>query len=176
MWKMRNKFLVYLMLTLFVMLGGRCLASAQPFEKVPEKLQAALFIKVLAMSKEISGGDDISIHVVGSPAAAAEFRKAIGRKIGKSKLAEVSESDGIPLDRPVALYIGDKAQSEELIQYCRANQVLSMTGIPDLVPQGVTLGAGTSEDKLKVLLNGIASVEEKITWNPTLYKISKLYK
>ena len=155
--------------------SGISIASVQAFEQVPEKLQAALFVKVLGMSKEISNGEDISIHVVRSPGTAAELRKAIGRKIGKSKLVAVNEGDEMPVYQPDAIYIGDAEQLEEVIRYCRQNDVLSMTGIPELVENGVTLGVGMQGSKPRILLNVPASKAEQITWNPAIIKISKHY-
>jgi hypothetical protein len=151
-------------------------ARAESFAEVPEKLQAALFIKILTMSKEMNNGKELRIHVVNAPDVAAELRKAVGLKIGKSTLTEVNEGPDIPSDAPDALYIGNGADLDRMIQYTREKGILSMTGNPELVEKGVTLGVGVSENKPKILLNAAASQAENITWNPALFKISKIYK
>ncbi|MCP4692700.1 MAG: YfiR family protein [Desulfobacterales bacterium] len=171
-----QRYILLFILTLEVVAAPRSLAMAEPFAKVPEKLQAAILIKILAMSKEINNGEDISIHVVNAPDAAAELRKAVGRKIGKSTLVAVSEGPTAPLLHPSALYIGDKDNARELIRYCRENRVLSITGAPELVARGVTLGLGMAGDRPRILLNAAATNAENITWNPTLLKISKIYR
>ncbi len=171
-----QRYILLFILMLEVVVVPRSMAMAETFAKVPEKLQAAILIKILAMSKEISNGEEISIHVVDAPEAAAELRKAVGRKIGKSTLVAVSEGSVIPLLHPSALYIGDKDNVYELIRYCRENHVLSITGAPELVERGVTLSVGMHGDRPKILLNAAATNAEKITWNPNLLKISRIYR
>ncbi|MEZ4525371.1 MAG: YfiR/HmsC family protein [Desulfobacterales bacterium] len=149
---------------------------AESYGKIPEKLQAALFVKLLVMSREINTGEDISIYVVNAPAAAAELRKAVGLSVGKSVIRSVGEGREIPPFPPSVLYIGEHGDTDRLIRYCRENRVLSVTGYPGLVKRGVTLGVCMDGEKPGILLNVTASKAENITWNPTLLKISKLYK
>ncbi len=171
-----QRYILLFILTLEIAAVPRSMAMAETYAKVPEKLQAAILIKILAMSKEISNGEEISIHVIGAPEAAAELRKAVGRKIGRSTLAAVSVGPAPPSLHPSALYIGDRDNLTEWIRYCRENHVLSITGAPDLVERGVTLGVGMRGERPKILLNAAAANAEKITWNPTLLKISKIYR
>ncbi len=168
----RNILLFFMTMFIFLTLP----VYAESYGKVPEKLQAALFVKLLVMSREINSGEDLSIYVVNAPEAAAELRKAVGLSIGKSVLRAVYEGKGFPSFRPSVLYIGENTDTEELIRYCRKNGVLSVTGEPGLVEQGVTLGVCMDGEKPGILLNVTASKAENITWNPTLLKISKLYK
>ena len=168
----RNMIRFFSVLLIFLTLP----AYAESYGKVPEKLQAALFVKILMMSREINSGEDISIYVVNAPEAAAELRKAVGLSIGKSVLRAVYEGREIPSFRPEVLYIGENTDTESLIRYCRENGVLSVTGEPELVEQGVTLGVCMDGEKPGILLNVTASKAENISWNPTLLKISKLYK
>ncbi len=151
-------------------------AHAESFDRVPEKLQAALFVKILAMSKEISVLPEITVYVLKDPAIAAELQKAVGRQIGKSTLSAVNEGDTVPSEKPAVLYIGTGDSLDEMLDYCRKNQVLSITGTPELIEQGVTLGVGASGDKPKILLNISGANGERITWDPALIKISKIYK
>lgn len=163
-----------LLLMLFSLLPSG--ARSAPLDVVPEKLQAALFIKIMAMSKELSSGEDITIHVVRAPGVAAELKKAVGRAVGRSTIVAINNGDGPPDAPPTALYVGEGEDADALIRYCRENGVLSITGTPALVEKGVTLGVAFSDDKPKILLHIRASKAEGITWNPTLLKISKLYK
>ncbi|MGE0085164.1 MAG: YfiR/HmsC family protein [Desulfococcaceae bacterium] len=168
----RNIIPFFLVLLLFLTLP----VYAESYGKVPEKLQAALFVKILMMSKEINNGEDLSVYVVNAPEAAAELRKAVGLSIGKSVLRAVYEGKGFPSFRPSVVYIGEDTNIERWIRYCRENGTLSVTGNPGLVEQGVTLGVCMDGEKPGILLNVTASKAENITWNPTLLKISKLYK
>ncbi len=90
--------IIFVLMPLFLFFVETCPAFDQAYEKAPEKLQAALIIKILAMSKEINTGEPISIHVLNAPAAAAELKKAVDRKIGKSILADVRDSNMMPVE------------------------------------------------------------------------------
>lgn len=149
---------------------------ATTLAKLPEKIQAAIFVKILSMSKEIVEQDEITIHVLNAPGVASEMRKAVGRSIGDGILVEVNEDPGLPERTPSVVYIGDCDDVASLIQYCRRHRVLSMTGSPELVEQGVTLALASTDGKPAILLNVVATNEEKITWSPSLLKLATIYK
>ena len=156
---------------LFLICG---LAEAQ-LKKPPTDIAAAMLIKVADFEKKISGGDDISIYVLGAPDIAAELRKGIGKPIGKSVLRSVEAGSELPATRPSILYVDAAARVNEVIGYTRRNKILSATGNPDLVGKGITLGFGIGEDgKMKILLNGTSSGEEGLDWNPAILKIAKM--
>ncbi|MDM8540301.1 YfiR/HmsC family protein [Desulfococcaceae bacterium HSG9] len=169
-----RQYRVFLLTALLIMPAPQ--AYAGNYGPAPEKLQAALFVKILAMSKEISSTENVSIHVINASAVATQLRKAVGRKIGKSVLAAVNASDSIPAEPPTILYIGADTDTDKLVRYCRQNGVLSITGIPRLVKRGVTLGVGLSDNKPIILLNISSCKAEKITWNPTLLKLSIIHR
>ncbi len=124
------------------------------------------------MSKEINNGEAISIHVVDAPEAAAELRKAVGRKVGKARLTAVSEGPAPPSLPPSAFYIGDKDNPNEFA--CRENHVLSITGAPELVERGVTLGVACSGSPKPVKRRGLQGGEDHL--EPTRLKISRIYR
>lgn len=153
-------------------------AVADDSERVPVKIQAVLIAKLLVFDKDISSGGHISIHVIGAPDFAAEMKKAVGKKIGQSRLVAITEGTSLPTAwKPSAVYLGDPAMLKDVMAYTRSNQLLSITGVPDLVSKGITLGLGVSADKKpKILLNLLASKEENISWHPTMFKISTIIK
>jgi hypothetical protein len=155
-----------------LMLSLHSYVCAEDFAKAPPEIQAALCVKLIGFDKTLSG--NISICVIGAPEFAAEMKKGIGKDIGNAKLASVSESAGLPSEKPSVLYLGDAAKLDEVIAYSRANKVLSITGIPELVEKGIALGIGVSEGKPKVLLNMTSSKEEGRDWNPAILKIAKI--
>ncbi len=140
-------------------------------DKAPPEIQAALFVKLIGFDKTLSG--NISICVIGAPEFAAEMKKGIGKDIGSVKLASVSESAGLPSEKPSVVYLGDTSKLAEVIAYTRSNHILSMTGIPELVEKGISLGIGVSEGKPKVMLNMTSSKEEGRDWNPAILKVAK---
>jgi len=148
---------------------------AQNFIQAPINIQSALFVKVLAFNKAISDGGDVKIHVIGAPDFAAELRGAIGMAIGSAKLTAVTEGPDLPASKPSAIYLGEPSKLGKVLSYTKANRVLSMTGAPDLVPKGVTLGIGVGDGKPKVLLNLTSSKEEGIDWNPAILKVAATF-
>lgn len=145
---------------------------SENYEIAPLKIQSAIFLKLLAFVKDLDGGGDISVHVIGNPEFADEMKKALGREIGKSKIVSVEETSELPSQRPSIIYVGDPAKLGEIVAYTRSSKILSITGLPDLVSKGVTLGIGVAEGKPKILLNISASEKEGIVWNPAIMKIS----
>jgi hypothetical protein len=164
-----------------VLLSAICLLASQPLadaaERVPIKIQAVLIAKLLVFNKGISDGGHISIYVIGAPEFAAEMKKAVGKKIGKSRLVAITEGTSLPSSwKPSVIYLGDASMVEEVIAYTRSNKLLSITGISELVSKGITLGLGVSDKKPKILLNLLSSKKEDISWHPTIFKISTIVK
>ena len=178
---MRKKHLPTLSILLAILLSAICSfvpqALADASERVPAKIQALLIAKLLVFNKGISDGGHISIYVIGAPEFAAEMKKAVGKKIGKSRLVAISEGTSLPSSwKPSAIYLGDASKVEEVIAYTRSNKLLSITGISELVSKGVTLGLGVSDKRPKILLNLLSSKKEDISWHPTMFKISTIVK
>ncbi len=172
--KMKKK-IVKSALALILLLSFPCLCFAE-YGYAPADIQAKLFVKIFLFNNHLNKGGDIRIHVMDSPAFAAEIRKSAGQKIGKARIGEVNEGTALPSEKPSVLYLGDPAKLEEVIRYTRKNKILSITGIPDLVEKGITLGIGVAEKKPKILFNLSASEQEDMDWNPVILKISTIVK
>lgn len=149
---------------------------AGDYKVAPISVQAPLVLKLLAFEQKIATDGDITVHVIGSSDFAGELKKSVGEKIGKGQLASVSESEDLPAEKPSVIYIGDDAKLDAILAYTKQNGVLSVTGIPDLVSRGVTLGIGVSGEKPKILLNVLSSKEENTNWNPAIMKVSTIVK
>jgi hypothetical protein len=147
-------------------------------KEAPSNVTAALIIKLAAFEKNLSGSEgDITIYIMGDPSVAKEFKKGIGRKIGKATIKRVIEGSSLPSTKPSILYIGDGSKVKETIKYTRSNNILSTTGLPELVEKGVTLGIGIGENgKPEIFLSISSSVEENLNWNPAIMKIAKIIK
>ncbi len=144
--------------------------------KAPEKVQAALFMKLLAFHKGIASGGKVVIYVAAAPDFAQELRKGVGKKIGSAELAEVVSGDGVPDEKPSAVYVGTEKLVASLTAYTRKHDLLSITGEPGLVEQGISLGVGTEDGKPTVLINTTASKEEAAQWDPAVFKIATTVK
>lgn len=138
-------------------------------QKAPAKLQAALFGKLLGFYTNLGSGD-FTIHVVGAPDVAAEMKGKVGSKIGKAKLAGVSEGDGPPTNGAKVIYVGKSVKA--LTGYSQENKVLTITGEPKFVNEGVTLGVKIEGGKPKILLNLSSTKAEDVNWNPAILKVA----
>ena len=151
-------------------------ASADEYVKAPTDLQAKLFSKVFLFNNNLTKGGDIVVHVIHSTEFAAELRKSIGQKIGKSKISVVTESEGLPGEKPSVIYLGEPEKLEEVIKYSQSEKILSITGIPELVLKGITLGIGVKKKKPEILMNISSSQSEGMDWNPIILKVCKIIK
>ena len=144
----------------------------QATDEAPPKLQAALIMKLLAFYNNL-GAKPFTIHVVGAPDVAKHLKAQIGKTAGKATLNAVTEGDAAPSESCHVIYVGTSIK--ELVAYSQANSVLSVTGKPDFVPKGVTLGIGIENKKPKILLNLSSSKAESINWNPAILKVAATF-
>ena len=151
--------------------------SASPLQAqgdaAPPKLQAALIMKLLAFYTNL-GGAPFTVHVIGSDAVATALEAHVGKSAGKATLNAVTKSDGVPSEKPNIVYVGNNLK--DAIAYTQANGLLSVTGLPSFVNDGVTLGIGIENNKPKILLNLSSSKAEGINWNPAILKVAATIK
>jgi hypothetical protein len=151
----------------FLLLAG--LAVPAHAQKAPPKLQAALFVKLLSFYTNLGSGP-FTIHVVGAPEVAKELQGMKGKAVGKAKLAEISEGDGPPTNGAKVIYVG--ASVKEITGFSQSNKVLTITGDPAYVNEGVTLGVKIEGGKPKILLNLSSTKAEDVNWNPAILKVA----
>lgn len=151
-------------------------AFAQEYSPAPEAIQAALFIKLFGFHKDLSKKEKIDIYVVASSGFAEEMEKAVGKKIGAATLSGVEEGLDLPERVPSVIYMDKRVKINEFIRYARVHRVLTITGNPELVAEGIALGIGILGGKPKVLLNVNASKEVGADWNPAMLRVSTLIK
>ena len=130
-------------------------------------------MKLLAFYTNL-GSNPFTIHVIGNPDVAKELKGMVGKTAGKATLNAVTEGDGPPGGEAQVIYIGKDVK--ELTSYTQANKVLSITGTPDFVTKGVTLGVGIENKKPRIFLNLSSSKSEEINWNPAILKVAKTIK
>jgi hypothetical protein len=174
--KQRRAFTGALCLCLVFFLCEIIPLQAQEIDEAPPELQAALFVKALAFNRGLASGGKISIHVIGSPAFAAAMKSGVGKAVGQARIGGVTEGDSLPTERPEVVYVGSASMTDRVVEYTRANGIMSITGRPEEVKKGVTLGVGVLKGKPKILLNLPSSKAEGIDWNPALLKIASVFK
>ena len=155
----------------FLLLCAFLPAFAAGDPPAPVTLQVALFMKVLPMYTNL-GAEPFTLHVIGSPEIAAEFKKSVGKKAGKATLEGVTAGTGAPAGKAKVVYFGENVKAG--LDFCQSNKVLSITGDTALVPEGVTLGVGIGGNgKPKFVLNLSSSKAEGVNWHPAILKISE---
>lgn len=157
--------------------GGEIRNNIQT-QETPANVAAALILKVAAYERNISDkAEDVTVYVMGAVEVADELRKGIGKSVGNSTLNAIEEGDGLPSIKPSILYIGDESRVNEALEYTRSNKILSVTGKPSLVTEGVTLGIGISDSgKPEIIINLSSSVEEGLDWNASIMRVAKTIK
>lgn len=156
-----------LILVCFISFTGIA-SPVQAQDQAPAKLQAALIMKLLAFYTNL-GDKPFTIQVVGAPDIAKELKALVGKSAGKATLNDVVEGDA-PSGSPQVVYVGKSPG--DVIGFTQSNKILSVTGIPAFVNDGVTLGIGIENKKPKIILNLSSSKAEEINWNPAILKVA----
>ena len=148
-------------------------AAAQAQDQAPPKLQAALFMRLLPFYTNLGSGP-FDIYVAGAPEVAEEFKFYIGRGVGKATLNSIIKGDGPPtdLDSIKVVYVGKDPGN--ITAFSQSEKVLSITGVPEFVQQGVTLVVVVESGKPKIHLNLSSTKAEKIDWNPAILEVAEL--
>ena len=164
-----SKVLKKLMLLMAFLTFAGLAFPVQAQDKAPDKLQAALIMKLLAFYTNL-GADPFTIHVIGAPGVASELKKLEGKTAGKATLNGVTTSDGLPSGEAKVVYVGKNIK--DAIAYTQSNSVLSVSGVPGYTSDGVTLGISIEAGKPKIILNLSSSKAESINWNPAILKVA----
>jgi hypothetical protein len=139
-------------------------------KEAPASIAAAMLVKVMSFEKTVGSKSEVSIYVIGSEDVASELKKGIG----KANIKNVEVGPELPANVPSVLFVADASKLDAAMAFTHKNKILSVTGMPELVSKGITLGFGVGDDsKPKILLNLSASVEEGLDWNPAILKIAK---
>jgi len=138
-------------------------------EQAPAKLQAALIMKLLAFYTNLGDGP-FAIHVVGAPDVAGELKSLVGKTAGKASLSGVTEGAVGSAGGAKVVYVG--ADVAATTAHTQSNSILSVTGVPGYVSDGVTLGVAIEGKKPLILLNLSSSKAESINWNPAILKVA----
>ncbi|MFH2037016.1 MAG: YfiR family protein [Candidatus Zixiibacteriota bacterium] len=166
----KNTIPVFILMLVFLLSGNSLLAEDKP---APANVAADMTTKLLKMENKTSQAGDITIYVMGDPDVAAILEELIGMEIGKSKIDKITMGDDLPKTKPTVLFIGDESKVDKAVEYTRAEKILSVTGIPNLISKGVSLGIGISETlNFKIIINLPASNQEGLDWNPAILKLA----
>lgn len=166
---MKNK--VVLIISILIFLSSVSFAQ----KEVPANQVVPLTIKVLALNKSLKG--NIKIYVLGNDAIANELKKNIGNTIVAATISDVDAGSDLPADKYDILFVCNPGKVNAANNYAKRNKSLTITNIPNLAFEGITLGFGLDDDKKQIIfLNLTSSSEQGMEWNPAIMKVAQTIK
>lgn len=162
---------------------------------VPVNLQVTLLLKVLTYDRNLSRvGDILTIGVLVDPddpvsVAVAEqviaiLAAASGKRVKSLsiRVVRIELRANAPVDESIAesganvLYLtpGLQTRLEAVVQISQAQGLVSLTGVPDFVSQGVAVGIGARQDKPEILINLASARLEGSRFDASLLRLSRV--
>lgn len=155
---------------------------------VPANIQVPLLYKVLNFQKNIQTikGDTIKIAIVFNDAddesvkvkddlmtafAATSSKKIKSRKC---KVTPVGADADLSMFHVVYFTLGNDTELEAMLELCRPNNILTVTGLADYVNKGVILGLCSENNKPKLFINKKAAQLSKVSFSATLLSLARL--
>jgi hypothetical protein len=165
--------------------GSRAAAQDMP---VPVEVQVPLVVKILSFDQARSGGaEPLVLGLVfqsrnrSSSAVAEDVRAALGRVPGVRVVAiDLDEIHDLPAAMQAAnvraLYVAPLRAVEvaTLSSVTRAGQVVSFTGVPRYVEEGLAVGMEVSGGRPRIVINLAASRAEGARFSSQLLKLVRL--
>jgi hypothetical protein len=107
-------------------------------------------------------------------------QEAAGRRISVALLpydTPAQLDSALVSDSLDVLYIAPlrSVDVSEIVAATRARHVLTMTGVPSLVPEGVSVGVGVRGGKPELLINQTAALAEGADFSSQLLRLAKVY-
>ncbi len=162
---------------------------------VPADLQVPLILKVLTYDRNFDekAQNELKIGIVYTGNAASQkaknevigvLEKFSGKTIRKLPIKYLpieftSQRDlenSAKTNRMNVLYIapGNAQNLDVLLKVSQANQIITTTGVPTYVDQGVAVGIGIRQDKPQILINLGSSKKEGSEFDASLLRIASV--
>jgi hypothetical protein len=185
---MAKRFLFPIFLSLLISLP--VLADSMP---VPAKIQAAIFLKVICYDKNMKNksGNNIKIGVFYSNSpnsikARDDFEASVnsvsGKKVGDFNFSavgiEISQINSIKSKGIKVLYITpeNKTNLETIKKIARENGLMTITGVPEYVESGISVGLEAKGDSSRIIINLNSAKLEGIEFSAQLLKLARIIK
>lgn len=154
---------------------GLSVASTAEERPLPDRLTAAILVKLLELDETTAGKMQLRIHVVDDISLAESLRGLIGRKIGDGTLSSVSIGWDLPTKGTDVLLFTKNRNVGEYVNYARKHNVLTVANGSRFLAQGVSLAIFDDEGMPGILLNNGSSIREGQQWNPEILEIAEVY-
>lgn len=163
----------FVFLILLTIISNSVIAQTQ---KVPAKMQAALFKKIFLFDKTIKDQSDIKIYIVfdeKSKNEKSEISKAFAEEGIKSEAFTKAQFTANASECLVVYIAGNLIVSPDIFT---ENKILSLSGNQDLVKKGdVSIGLALENGKPKILINKNQLINEKHEVSSQLLKLAEVW-
>ncbi len=170
--------------------------AAQQIDEVRMDLQVNLFLKILRYDRNISkrGEGGLKLGVLYNPAstkstkAFADFKKEFdqveSRTINKIQIFLVPIKGYEELEKSIKnydvniVYIapGFDSKLSDILNICKSNSVLTLTGVPKYAEKGVAVGLGIKMKKPQIIINNSIAKEVGANFSADILKLAKVIK
>lgn len=129
-----------------------------------ETVQATILTCVY--HKKIIERESFTMYIYGNDQLATSFNFYKGQPVGSTILDDITFGNSLPETPPTVMVIGkDLDNISEVLDYCKQNDILTITNHAKLLKDGVTVGVGTYSGALKILLNTNGIGGSSGNWN-----------
>lgn len=177
--KTQKHLLVLRVLLIFLVSFIISTVYSQEYTKLPSKIQIAFMMRIFEFNKTIlNANKDISIHFINDDYMYEEFSKLIGIKIKGKVIKKVTQStdDSLPSYIPSIIYVGNSQNMDSIKEFTQKNKILSVTGNPELIKNGLTVSIVVHSGTPNVIFNSISSEKESMEWDNKMSEISTIIK
>jgi hypothetical protein len=167
------------------------LAEAMP---VPVSLQLPLILKILTYDRNLATRSRGELRVavvvaageaVGARAEIAEGFRALadhtvrGLRLRTAVVEYASEAQleaALRAGQVTVVYVapGNAGHLDVLVRVARAQQIVTTTGVPEYVAQGIAVGIGVQQDRPQILINLAASRSAGRDFDASLLRIVRI--
>ena len=169
---------------------------AQQIDEVRMDLQVNLFLKILRYDRNISkrGANGLKLGVLYNPASKKstkaftdfqeQFNQIESRTIndiqiflvpikGYEELTKSIKSYGVNI---VYIAPGFDSNLSDVLNVCKSNSVLTLTGVPKYAEKGVAVGLGIKMKRPQIIINNSVAKEVGANFSADILKLAKVIK
>lgn len=142
--------------------------------QLPDRLTAAILLKIIEFDKRQAEKNDIHIHVISDEELIAHLKQYEGRKIGQAKISKVTAGVSFPDGEVDVVFIGKTKRLPEILKLTRNNKVTSISSIVEYSAEGVSVVIFDDEGVPGILLNTVSSKLEGASWDPEILEVANV--
>lgn len=161
-----------------IMLLALCVFSCRSFSiELPSSLQVILISKLLVHEEQFGQKKKLSVYVINNEEIYQAFNKLNDVNTNNGVyFSEIGSGKELPQKHYDLVYLNETKLLPKAKDYVRRHRTALITGLPELVKQGITLGTGTIDGKPKFYLNITTSNQAGLSWQPKILSFVDIFK